>query len=148
MRGRRGVERGRRAFGAAAGQVPKKGKLSVKCRRRAKGDFVAREGQRGERGRDERKEEEKRSGGAVWRRSREEERSSNRVEKKKKKEEGPSFTHEKSTAEVGPDLTVVVSEEVGGKRPALPRMIAMGSETRARPPTCEQRTRAGRQEKE
>ena len=34
----------------ALGQVPKNGKLSVKCRKRAKGDFVAREGQRGERG--------------------------------------------------------------------------------------------------
>jgi len=37
------VERGRRAFGAAPDQVPK-GKLSVKCRRRAKGDFVGRGG--------------------------------------------------------------------------------------------------------
>ena len=32
------------SFGVALGQVPKKGKPSAKCRRRAKGDFVPREG--------------------------------------------------------------------------------------------------------
>jgi len=80
------MERGRRAFGVAHGQVTKKGKLTVKCRRRAKGDFVAREGRRGERGKDERKERE---GGKKRRGAVEEQR-------RREKEEGPSFTQEKS----------------------------------------------------
>jgi hypothetical protein len=97
---RRRVKSGRTAFGDALGQFPKRGELSVKCRRRGKDEFVP----QGRESVERMKEERKSGGGAVWR-SREEKKTRSEGSSLLSLQRGPSSpaaTAGKKLAPVGP----------------------------------------------